>query len=166
MSNILDSLRVLGAAVFGGAVYLPDETITNGNVQTNAAIDASKLKHTHRKTHRQPNTAATSETVVLHRVNGATASGLYVNAGSIAIAVGAATVTIDIKKNGTSVMTGATPMTLDSANTAYIAEDASIATTTAVVGDVFTAVIVATAGGGTLPTGLWIEFEIDEVYTT
>jgi len=165
MSNRLDNLICTGAATFGGAVYLPDEVVTNGNVQTGAGIDASKLKHTHRKTYTQTGTATTA-TIVLHRVNGATASGLYVNAGSIAIAVGAATVTIDIKKNGTSVMTGATPMTLDSANTAYVAEDASIATTTAVVGDVFTAVIVATAGGGTLPTGLWIEFEIDEVYTT
>jgi len=166
MGMTTDTLRVTGVTTLAGTTYLPAETVTNANVQTGANIAASKLQHTHRKTHRQPNTAATSETVVLHRVNGATASGIYVNAGSIAAAVGAATVTIDIKKNGTSIMTAATPMTLDSGNTAYIAEDASIATLTGVVGDVFTAVIVATAGGGTLPTGLWIEFEIDEAYTT
>jgi hypothetical protein len=166
MSNRLEGLVCSGAATFGGAVYLPAETITNANIQTGANVTASKLEHVHRKTYSQIGSAVDVAAYVIHVVNGATARNLYVRAGSIAAAIGDATVTIDIKKNGTSVMTGATPLTLNSSNTAYVPVELSIATTTAVVGNVYTLVIDATIGTGTLPTGLFVEFEIDEVYTT
>lgn len=164
MSRIQGNLRVIGRLI---ADYFdpPDESIGNGAIKSNANIDASKLEQTVRVPYSQVGTAASVAGVVIHAVSGATARNLYAKAGSITAAVGAATVTIDIKKNGTSILTGGTPLTLDSGNTAYVAEDFSIATYTAVAGDVFTLVIVATAGGGTLPTGLYVEFEIDEVPT-
>ena len=164
MSNRFETFTCPGVATFGGSVYLPSETVTNANIQTGANVTAAKLEHTHRKMYSQTGTA-TAATIPIHLVNGATARNLYVRAGSIAIAIGAATVTIDVKKNGTSVMTSSTPITLNSSNVARTAVELSIATTTAVVSDLYELVITATAGGGTIPTGLFVEFEIDEVAT-
>jgi len=156
-----DNVSITGALTVG-SINLPAGNIIDANVNGAANIDADKLEHTHRKMYSLSGTAA-SVTIPIHSVIGATARRLQVVAGSIAIAVGAATVTIDVKKNGTSVMTGATPHTLDSANVARVAEALSITTTTAVAGDLFELVVVATAGGGTIPTGLFVEFQIDEV---
>ena len=65
-----------------------------------------------------------------------------------------ATVTVDLKKNGTTVLTGV--ITLDNGNTAYIPEAGSLGTATYGNDDVLTLVIVAAASGGTLPTGLGV----------
>jgi hypothetical protein len=75
-----------------------------------------------------------------------------VKAGSIAIAVGAATVTVDVKKNNVSILTAV--ITLDTGNTARVAEAGTILTASAVAGDTYELVIVATAGGGTLAHGV------------
>lgn len=163
MSNSLESLTVRGV-LKAGTFYPPSESIPNAAIQTGANVDSSKLEHTYRKTYFKAGTAAT-ETVPIHLVNGATARNLFVRAGSIAIAVGGATVTIDVKKNGTSVMTSTTPITLNSSNVARTAVELNIATFTAVANDLFELVITATASGGTIPTGLFVEFEIDEVAT-
>jgi hypothetical protein len=138
----------------------PDESINNAAIASDADIDATKLEQRRPLSYSKAGTAA-SETYVLHRVSGLTARNLTLFAGSVAIAVGGATVTVDIKKNGTSVLTGG-PVTFNSSNVAYIGVDLAPTTTTAVVGDVFTAVIVATAGGGTIPTGFFISGFIDE----
>lgn len=156
-----DNVTIAGRLI-AGQFDMPAGAVSDTSVESGANIDADKLEHTHRKIYSLSGTAA-SVTIPIHSVIGATARRLQVVAGSIAIAVGAATVTIDVKKNGTSVMTGATVHTLDSSNTARVAEALSIATTTAVAGDLFELVIVATAGGGTIPTGLFVEFQIDEV---
>lgn len=142
--------------------YPPSQCIPDSAIQSGANVDASKLEHTHRKTYFKAGTAAT-ETVPIHLVNGATASNLYVRAGSIAIAVGSATVEIDVKKNGTSVLSATT--TLNSSNTARTAVELNVTTFTAVANDLYELVITATAAGGTIPTGLFVEFEIDEVAT-
>jgi hypothetical protein len=137
----------------------PNNSISNAAVRDDAGIAATKLEHKHRKTVWQA--TAADATIPLHVVNGATARNLLVKAGSIVKAVGDAIVTIDIKKNGTTVLSGVT--TLNSSNTNRLAVDLSVTTFTAVEDDLFEAVIDATIGTGTLPTGLFIEFEIDEV---
>lgn len=62
--------------------------------------------------------------------------------------------TVDLKKNGTSVLTST--VTIDHTVAAYTQVAASIATNTYVAGDVFEVVVTATAGGGTLPQGLFV----------
>jgi hypothetical protein len=78
----------------------------------------------------------------------------------VAIAVGGATVTVDVKKNGATVLSSV--ITLDSGNTARIMENGTLSGTTLAAGDFLEAVIVATAGGGTIPTGLLVQVIIDE----
>ena len=74
-------------------------------------------------------------------------------AGSIAAAVGDSTVSVELKKNGTSVLAAA--IALDNANTAYVPEAGSVNTPAYVAGDVFTVQVSISAGTGTLPQGVF-----------
>ena len=75
--------------------------------------------------------------------------------------IGAATHVIQVKKNGTDILS--TAITLDSGNTAFIDETDTGFTSTALVnGDVLEITVTATAGGGTLGQGLHVMIDLDE----
>jgi hypothetical protein len=161
--RINEDMNFAGAVRFSGTVVLPNTSVATANIAA-AGLATSALKHQYAARLNQPNTAATAETRAVHEVVGATATALRFAAGSVAIAVGAATVTVDVKKNGTSILSA--PITLDNANTAYVAEEGTISTPGAVAGDVYTIVTTATAGGGTLPTGVFATLTLDEDYAS
>jgi hypothetical protein len=102
----------------------PASSVGNNAIAANAGIAATKLQHRHEKTYSQPNTTTTAETRILHVVKGANATVQNFRAGSIAPAIGGATVTVDLKKNGSSILTSV--ITLDNANVAYVVEEAAI----------------------------------------
>jgi hypothetical protein len=132
-------------------------SVDENSLKSGVKLPASKLQAGTRKVYAQPNTSATSETRVLHRVYGATAAVVGFHAGVIGAAVGAATVTVDLKVNGTSILTSV--ITIDNTVAAYGSVAAALAAGAAslVAGNVLTIVITATAGGGTLPTGFFCE---------
>jgi hypothetical protein len=158
-------MQVTEDAVFLGtvtmrSVVLPDGCITNAKVVAGAGIVAEKLEHQHRKTFAQPNTTAAAETRAVHLVYGATGNIVAFEAGSIAACTGNATITVDLKKNGTSILTA--PVTLDSANTARVAEAASVATPELADGDLLEVVVAVNAGTGALGTGVFAELVVHE----
>lgn len=147
-----------GDCVIGGTLYVASfvpsaGSIRNAGIASDAAIVATKLEHQFALTYGTSGTAA-SATIPIHCAYGATGDVISIKAGSVAIAVGAATVTVDLRKNGSTILTGV--ITLDTGNTAYVGEAGTILTAPYVAGDTFTLVVVATAGGGTLPTGLFV----------
>jgi hypothetical protein len=151
--------RVEEDAYFAGTLQCKtlvpsDESVGDAHVQTGANIDALKLRRLRNYTAAQAGNA-TSATIPLGRAGGdGTVLGVYV--GSVSKCVGAATVTVDVKVNNTTVLTAV--VTLDSGNTDRVFEAGTLSGTPAVVaGDFLEAVVVATAGGGTLATGLSIE---------
>jgi hypothetical protein len=148
--------------ITGKTMTVPDGSVTNAAVAATAGIAASKLRHTFRQRYAQPNTTATTETRVIHLVVGATGTINGFSAGSIVANIGAATVTVDLRKNGATVLTGV--ITLNNANTAYVPAAGVIASPNVVAGDVLSVVITATAGGGTLATGAYCEVNLDEDY--
>lgn len=131
----------------------PDSTITNAMVSPTADIGQSKLEHQFEFNYGTSGTAATA-TVPIGIIYGASGTMLDIRAASIAIAVGAATVTIDLKKNGTTMLSGV--ITLDNANVARTAEAGTLSVTALANGDFLELVVTATAGGGTIPTGLCV----------
>lgn len=145
---------------FVGAVSLPSGTVTNANIATAAGIVASKLVSRRSIGYGQPNSAATTETRVVFACYGTTATVLQFAAGSIAKAVGDSTVTIDLKKNGSSILSAV--ITLDSGNTNRLLETATLSSTALVAGDWLEIVITATVGTGTLPTGVFVRLLLDE----
>lgn len=150
-----------GNVSFTGGLGLPSGVIGDTQVSSTAGnrIGYAKVVQQRVVGYGQPNTTATSETRFLYQ---AVAAGtiLQFAAGSIAIAAGAATVTVDLKKNGSSVLTAV--ITLDNSNAARVMEVAAITTATYVAGDWFEFVVVATASGGTIPTGLGISLTVSE----
>jgi hypothetical protein len=107
----------------------------------------------------QPNSAATAETRVVHHAYG-DGDIIAVKAGSIAAAIGDSTVTIDVKKNGTTVLSST--IVLDNANAAYTAESGTLSVLTFSAGDVITVHITISAGTGTLPTGVYVAVTLNE----
>ena len=146
---IQGDLHVTGT-VTGGSLTPSALTVTNASVSSTAAIAATKLEHQFALSYTQNGTAA-SATIPLHVAYGA-GTIVSVKAASIAIAVGAATVTVDLKKGGTTCLSGV--ITLDSGNAARTSEAGSLTVTTYSADNFLELVIVATAGGGTLPPGL------------
>lgn len=142
-----------GNVVFGAGVNIP----------VGAGVAAGAMDHQHRIHYGATGTAATA-TVPIFECRGATGTIRQIRAGSIVANIGAATVTIDLKKNGTTVLSGV--ITLDSGNTARISEGGTLSVTSLVVGDLLEIVVTATAGGGTLATGLWVDVTVDEDYAS
>ncbi len=135
-------------------------SVVDASVGAAAAIDATKLQHQHRLVLGQTGTA-TSVTQPIYHCYGATGTVIAIYAGSIAIAVGGATVTVDLKKNGSSILTGV--ITLNSSSVARIGQAGTLTGSTSLVaGDVLEVVTVATAAGGTIPTGLFVAVTVNE----
>lgn len=159
LSTIEGDLRVRGTLQ---ADYFTPPAASVGDDQVSSAspISADKLKHQYLPTYSQPNTTATTETRVIHVARAAgTIEGF--RAGSIDPCSGAATITFDLRKNGTTVLSSV--ITLDNANTARVIEAGTLSgSPTVVAGDVLEVVITATAGGGTLGTGAFCQAIVRE----
>jgi hypothetical protein len=146
-----------------GSLDLPSKAVVNGQVADYTLAAIKSDERWIRKTYAQPNVTATTETKVVHGVFGTTGVLSAIKAGSIGVNAGAATVTIDLKKNGTSILSAV--ITLNNANTARVMVAGTFSATTLAVGDVLELVITATAGGGTLATGVFVELDLYEKTT-
>ncbi|HUW30714.1 MAG TPA: hypothetical protein VM223_03815 [Planctomycetota bacterium] len=140
---------------------IPAGTILDAAVNANADIGVAKVRHLHSMTY-GANGSAASVTIPIH-CSYAAGTIKAVKAGSIVACIGDSTVTVDVKKNGTSVLTGV--ITLDSDNTARIAEDGTLDTgqVTLAADDLLEIVIVATVGTGTLATGPFVDVVVEEL---
>lgn len=151
-------------AYFGGSLgaktfLLSAGCVSDSHVAGNAAIATSKMLHRFRRSYMVGGTVATV-TVPLHFCCGLTGTVLAIAAGLITPNVGAATVTVDLKKNGSSIL--ASVITLNSSSTARSMSTATITSNTVAQNDFFELVITATAGGGTVGQGLLVQADFDE----
>jgi hypothetical protein len=160
-----DNNRIPGNWAVGGilsatTMVIPANSVGDDQVEADAGIAASKLEHESHATFAQANTSAADETRIIY-VAHAAGEVLEFKAGSIAAAVGDSTVTVDLKKNGTTILSSV--ITLDNGNTARVVEAGTlVASPTYVAGDVFEVVIDATVGTGTLPTGVFGSMVVNE----
>lgn len=138
----------------------PAASIANDAIAPNAKIDATKLRHRRRVVYAQSNATAAADTRVMYHVYGATGTIIDVRAGSIAVCTGNATITVELRRNGTSVL--AAPIVLDSGNQPLIAEPGTISSSALAAHDVLDVVVTTNAGSGTLGTGVFVALLIDE----
>lgn len=140
----------------------PAGSIGDAGIQGAAAIQATKLDHQHQDLVCQVHgSAATTERRVIKTVRGATAEIVSFRAGVVVACIGAATISIRLKKNGTNIDTAA--LVIDNTNTAFAFESAAGFTSTSLVAnDVLEVDVTATAGGGTLGQGLYMELTTRE----
>lgn len=158
-----NDLRTSGIGYFSGIVLTGGVGfITDAMVAAGTGIQASKLDHKYVATLSQPNTTATTFRQAIHAAHKA-GTILQFRAATTVACIGAATISVRIKKNGTNVDTAA--LVLDSSNTAMIFENAAGFTSTAVAAnDYFEVDVTSTAGGGTLGTGLTMQLILEEDY--
>lgn len=141
-------------------VTLPSGAINNSSIAADAGIAANKLQHQHRVHFAQPDTAAAAETRAVYRCYGQTGTLVGVYVGSIGICTGDATVTVDVRKNGVTMLN--TVVTLSSGNAARVGVAGNIAVSSLVAGDLVEIVVTPNAGTGSLGTGLFASLTIHE----
>ena len=144
------------------APVLPDGCIDADHVEAGAGIEASKLDHQHRANYSQESaTVAASGAWVRHTAKGAGTLQEF-KCGVVVACIGDSTITVDLLKNGVSILTAA--VVLDNGDAAYAKVAGTIDTATFVTGDVFEVKITATVGTGTLGKGVFAYVDIDEAY--
>ena len=118
-TNVFDGDLVVRGTLKASAFQPPNGSIGNNQVGSADPIDASKLKHQYLARLVQPSgSSATAVTQAVHHAHAA-GSVVGVEVGAVVAATGADTVTVDVKKNGTTVLSGV--VTLDSSTAAYAA---------------------------------------------
>lgn len=142
---------------------VPNNSFGNNQITPSDPLDTSKTKHLHVGTLKQNHgSPAVAQRQTVHR---ARAAGVVTDVRavlSVAI-VGDSTITVDVRKNGTTILTGT--FNLTSANTAYTGPAAGTLDPTPaayLAGDVFEAVVTVAANTGTLGQGLLVAVEFKE----
>ncbi|OGG44120.1 MAG: hypothetical protein A3F84_27810 [Candidatus Handelsmanbacteria bacterium RIFCSPLOWO2_12_FULL_64_10] len=135
----------------------PAASIGDTAVAGSAGIQASKLEHQYMDRLTQVHgSAATAERRVIKTAKGATGDIVSFRCGVLVACIGNSTITIDLYKNGSSILSATT--VLDSGNAARAFESAAgFSSTTFVADDVFECVVTVSAGTGTLGQGLFCE---------
>lgn len=141
------------------SLSIPALTVDNAAVSASAAIVYTKLVHKHNKTYAQSGNSI-DETKVIHVVHGATCTLLNFEVGVVTAFAGSDACTVDLKKNGVSVLSAA--VTLDSGDAAYAKVAGTISTAGGVDGDVYTVVQDFTTAAGTPATGVWASLALAE----
>lgn len=143
------------------SITYPDNSIGDGAVDPTEPLAWNKTVKVYRPQITKAGVVA-SFTEPLYVANGE-GTLMGIEAGMIAVNTGGATVTIDVKKNGVTVLS--TALVLDNTNTARVTEDASLDATQVdyAAGDFFEVVVTAAAGGGAIGSGLAITGRFNEV---
>jgi hypothetical protein len=148
----------LSSALFNA----PSGSIRNIDIEQDAQIEASKLVQPNQPTYRETvATTASTLTIPLHSIVGTTATLNTFVAGMVVPNIGDSTVSVDLLKNGSTVLTA--PISLSSADAARAQVTAAITDFDAVVGDLYEVDIIATIGTGTLGLGLFVFGRIYEL---
>ena len=162
-SQIVGDHTFAGQIRFNQAPAMPSSSV--GSAEFDATDPLAASKQYHRSVvcgGENSGSAGTSYTKTVYVAN-APGTVQSFAAGVLVAAAGAATYTLDLKKNGTTVLTAV--ITLDNANAINVVEAGTVVSSGVedyVAGDVFTVVTVATAGGGTLPQGVFFRAVFEE----
>lgn len=136
-------------------------SIGDTQVAPAAGIQASKLQHAHRPIYAQgSSTNATAATQVIYVVVGSTGTVQVAEAGAVVPATGSDTCTVDIKKNGTTILSAVIALT--SSQTARQVVAGAVTSASVVAGDVLEVVVAPNHNTGTLPQGVFVALDVFE----
>jgi hypothetical protein len=155
----MDDLVVANTLVVGSLV-IPNQTITDAMVNNAAAISDDKLRHKYSIDYAQNHgTAVAAQRKAVYVANAA-GTMTDVLAGVTVANAGAATITVNVKKNGTNVLSSA--ITITSSHSAFASVVGTFSVGTYVAGDVFEVDVTVAAGGGTIGQGLFVKMLASE----
>ena len=164
-SKVDGNLHVTEALIVSGEVNVPDGSFANADLSATAAIATSKMLHHHKVNAFLAGTAST-KTIAVLVVTGATGTIKRFSAGALTPCTGIAQVIVDLKKNGTSILDAT--LTLSSSQAARGVVDATIQTAVVVEDDVLEVMLTVAAYTDTsvAASGVFATVGIDEVYPT
>lgn len=141
----------------------PAGSLTNAMIVSSAGIEATKLEHQYTLVYAQESaTTAADESRVIHAVYGQTGDVIRFECGCVVANIGNSTVTFDLKKNGTSILTAPAEVNSTHAARELVAGTLTPTVPTLAADDVLEVVINATAGTGTLGKGAFCRAIIRE----
>lgn len=160
-TNKIDGDMYVNGAFSSKTFVPPDGSIDDDAIEAFAEIDATKLDHQHQKGYAQESaTNAASETRLLHVVRGATATVVDFGAGAVVPLTGDDTCTVNLKKNGSSILSAA--ISLASSDVARALKTGTVSSPNLVQGDVLEVTITPTHNTGALPKGVYCNVTIRE----
>jgi hypothetical protein len=149
-----------GTHTFGVKPAFPNASIKNAHVDTTDPLDIDKIRRAvFARLAQVHGSNATAERRIVHVARSA-GTLLAVQVVPIVAATGDSTVTVDVYKNGVSVLTGT--VSLDNSKAAYSKTLATLSVTAYTAGDVFEVVQTISAGTGTLPHGVCTQLTFNE----
>jgi hypothetical protein len=160
-TNVIPGNLVVQGVLTPKALSAPANCVGDANVNGSNPITAVKLEHQHQKNFAQvTGSVAAAERRAVHSARSAgtvvnvRAKLLVANSGG-----GTPTVTVDVLKNGTSILSAAVSIvTADGTNW----KTGAITVPTYAADDVFEVNVTVAAGGGTLGQGLTVELTARE----
>lgn len=143
---------------------LPAGVVTDDKIPAGANLPASKHEQQFQPRYAKSAgvTAAADLGEVVHVVEGAAGTLLRVAAGCLVANIGDSTVSVDVHKNGVSVLTA--PISLSSSQTARQTVAGSLVggSVSLAAGDVLEVVVTVSAGTGTLGKGVFCTLKLRE----
>lgn len=159
MASVVNGSFHFAGHLSASSMTIPDNSIGDSSIRTGEAIGSEKLEHQIYRELALSN-HATTPSVERRFLHCAYAAGEIVSfsIGCTVAPTGADTVTVQLKKNGTNLLTG--NVVLDSGNANFIPEDGTPTTPTYSAGDVFE--IDVSAVSGTTAKGLFVRLIVKE----
>lgn len=155
--NIVDGDLSVRGTLTMGAIKLPDGSVGDAEFDPTDPLSAVNQQHQFNRMYVQGKSTDTviSETRPIHLAFGA-GTAIVIRAGVVDACVGNATITIDLKKNGASILSST--ILIDSTMADYDSTEGTVdsAEEDYVTSDVFELVITVAAGTGTLGKGLFV----------
>lgn len=141
-------------------VRIPAGSLGDQEFASSDPLTAAKQQHQFPQRFSQAyGTAAVAARHVVHAARSA-GTLLEFRCGLAVANIGAATVTINLYKNGSTILSA--PVVLDSSGVAYALTDGVFSSASYVANDVFEVVVTVAAGGGTLGQGLVAQLMVRE----
>jgi len=161
MPNRLDVDTVVTSVLMcTSSLQVPTGSLTNTMIVASAGISASKVESYQKECWGQIGTAVT-ETKVLGMIRGSTGTTVGVEVTNQTACGGSSTVTVDVQKNGVSILSAV--VTLNSASSITVPIAATVTTTALADGDIITGVITTVASGtDALATGVSVQWDWNE----
>ncbi len=160
--TIQNDLVVLGQ-LSSKTIVLPAGSVTDANVSiATPAVQATKLQHQYEEHYAQSSlVTVAADQFVFHVVRGTTAQPLDFKSGCVTPCTGNATITVDLWRNGVTVLTAT--ISLSSAQAAYaLVAAAGFSVTSWNAGDVIEAKITTAVGTGVLGKGVFCNLHLRE----
>lgn len=160
--NSNDDWYLGGSVRFGGTVALPSSSVGNDQINPASPIAAEKSVHQYQpKLAQAHGSSATAERRVVHVANAA-GTLVAVKVVPVVAAVGDSTVTVDMRKNGTTMLSST--VTINNSKAGYSTTAGTISGAGSyAAGDVIEIVQTISAGSGTLPQGVCTELVLREL---